>query len=138
MRRFLFLVFFLMNIAVVWAMQTPVNCKDIPSFTELSFDSLYIYNETGEMIGKKITGFDKVGNEVMYADFDYINGSWIANVMKLSEIKEDKQVTVDFFWEVNSWIPAEMLVVEFDASKQKQSCYYQWEEDEWILEKVLK
>lgn len=90
------------------------------------------------MIGKKITGFDKVGNEVMYADFDYINGSWIANVMKLSEIKEDKQVTVDFFWEVNSWIPAEMLVVEFDASKQKQSCYYQWEEDEWILEKVLK
>lgn len=84
------------------------------------------------MVGKKVSGYDDAGHEIMFADYDYSNGVWIANVMKISSWVEAKEVTVGYFWEINSWVPSEMLVVEYDESHQKLSSIYQWEEDTWI------
>jgi len=135
MRFFVLLSFLFLCFATSMA---NVSGYDSLQSQALRFDSLFIYNDAGEITGRSITGFDAENRQVMYAEFDFLNGLWIGNVMQVLCYKEDKQVMVDFFWEINGWMPSDMTVVEYDNDHRQQSSYYQWEDDSWLLEKILK
>lgn len=88
-------------------------------------DSLIVYDKKGKPALKKFYAFDPVGKPLIYVDYDYVNGRWVENYMKVTKYEDNKEIIVDYFWGVNRWVPSDMLVCEFNENKQMttMTCY---------------
>jgi len=110
----------LLSVASLWA------AEEDPIAIAKS-DTTYLYNKKGEKALMKVRGFDAEGNEVMNASYDLVDGKVIGNFLKWRYIDTDKEVVIAYFWALNSWIPCDMQIDEFNKDHQiATSTSYHW------------
>jgi len=102
--------------------------EEIEKVVVVNSDTTYLYNKKGQKALMKVRGFDANGREVLNASYDLVDGKVIGNFMKLLVTDEpDKEVSIAYFWALNSWIPCDMQIDEFNEQHQiETSTSFHW------------